>query len=88
MRAPERAAHGLARGVDRVRIDVLADLARDVGFGRQAHGQRGESVVDPAGARVLDQRAKRGSERLRHAQARVRRGWRVTPRIRTRVARL
>ena len=63
MRAPERAAHGLARDVDRVRIDVVADLARDVGFRRQAHRQGGEGVIDAAGAGVLDQRAEGGRQR-------------------------
>ena len=61
--APERAAHGLARDVDRIRIDVLADLARNVGFRRQAHRQSGEGVIDAAGASVLDQRAEGGSQR-------------------------
>ena len=46
MRAPERAAHGLARHMDRVRIDVLADFAREVGFGRERHRERGEGVID------------------------------------------
>ena len=63
MRAPEPAAHGLARDVDRVRIDVLADLARDVGLRRQAHRERREGVIDAAGAGVLDQRAEGGRQR-------------------------
>ena len=55
--APERAAQAHARGVDRVRIDVLADLAGDVGLGRQAHRERREGVIDAPRADVLDQRA-------------------------------
>ena len=58
--APERAAHGLARGVDRVRIDVLADLARDVGFGQQACRQGGEGVIDaPRAGRPRSARRRR-----------------------------
>ena len=60
--AAERAAQRLARGVDRVGIDVLADLARDVGFGRQGQRQRGESRIDASGAGVFDQRAEGGDQ--------------------------
>ena len=62
VRAPERAAHGLARRVDRIRIDILADLARDVRLRRQAHRQRREGAIDAARARILDQRAEGGGE--------------------------
>ena len=41
-------AQRLARGVDRVGIDVLADLARDVGFARQGDHLRGEGRIGVA----------------------------------------
>src|SRR6516162_10684886 len=62
MRPAKGAAQRLSRGIDRVRIDVLADLAGDVGLARQAHGERRERRIDSPRPRVPDQPAESGDE--------------------------
>ena len=78
----DRLAQSLAREMDRVGIDILADLARDVGFARQSNDLSREGRI---GA-FFDDDAKRVAEVFVLLRARRQRGCGSTERSSSRVA--